>query len=224
MKPWRSNRFWYTTDKKKSASFMFGCAAHLGQPVYVIEQSESGILDPAKVYAARDDGALRRAPATPGRPETVPSWFPVHFSTLLIELRTHPSCAVVLYDGTEHFEPLIYNSTSLIDDAEDYQNDDPPESPRDLTASAASVDPDAAPPGPIGTSAHVPTSAASVVPTRAPPAAPSAPAAKVATLAQAPPPMPIPLAGTFMAKHTPSAKSPAGKRISPSPCPGTMIS
>jgi hypothetical protein len=112
MNAWRSNRHWYADNAHESAAFLFGVSAHLGRPTIVLEQGEGGILDPCKVYAARGkDGSLRRSPASVGKPETVPSWFPIKFAEVLTTLRRDPSaCSVLLYDGEVHFDPLLHGA------------------------------------------------------------------------------------------------------------------
>ena len=61
MRPWRASRYWRSAHKRRFAAFIFGCAAHLERPVYVLERGEGGVLDPLRVYGERDaDGALRR--------------------------------------------------------------------------------------------------------------------------------------------------------------------
>ena len=70
----------------------------------MLEQGEGGILSPCKVYAARGkDGALRHSPASVGKPEMVPSWFPIKFAEVLT---THTEegtlsvlCAAVRWGG-----------------------------------------------------------------------------------------------------------------------------
>ena len=48
MKQWRACGFWRSQDGHKFVSFMFGCAAHLGRPVYVLERADGGgVLDGA---------------------------------------------------------------------------------------------------------------------------------------------------------------------------------
>ena len=111
MKAWRSNRHWYSEDNAhQSTAFLFGVSAHLGRPTIVLEQGEGGILDPCRVYAARNkNDALRRSPARIGKPETVPSWFPIKFAEVLAALMKDPSAySVILYDGEVHFDPLVY--------------------------------------------------------------------------------------------------------------------
>ena len=121
MKPYLAPRFWHSDNAHLSAAFMFGCAAHLQRPTIVFEQSANGILDPSKVYAARDNGLLRTSPAAPHKPETIPSFFPIDFATALVKLRDTPKAySVLLYDGEEHFDALVHTkeiptpSSSLI--------------------------------------------------------------------------------------------------------------
>ena len=113
MKLWRSNRHWLPDNAHESACFLFGIGAQL-RPVIVLEQGEGGILDPCRVYAARDaNGSLRRSPASKGKPATVPSWFPIRFTEVLATLRKDPSaCSVLLYDGTVHFDPILHGDTA----------------------------------------------------------------------------------------------------------------
>ena len=116
MKLWRSNRHWISDNAHESACFLFGLGAHLGRPVIVLEQGEGGILDPCRVYAARDtNGSQRRSLASKakGKPATVPSWFPIKFTEVLSTLRKDPSaCSVLLYDGTVHFDPILHGDAA----------------------------------------------------------------------------------------------------------------
>ena len=108
MKAWRSNRHWYSDDNPhESAAFLFGVSAHLGRPTIVLEQGNGGILDLCRVYAARsEDGSLRNSKS---KPVSVSSWFPIKFADVLTTLKKQPSAySVLLYDGEEHFDPLLH--------------------------------------------------------------------------------------------------------------------
>ena len=81
----------------------------------MLEQGEGGILSPCKVYAARGkDGALRHSPASVGKPEMVPSWFPIKFAEVLTTLKKEPSAySVLLYDGEVHFDPVLHSPAAM---------------------------------------------------------------------------------------------------------------
>ena len=118
MKLWRSNRHWFSDNPHESAAFLFGLGVYVERAVIVLEQGEGGmILDPCKIYAARDgDGALRRSPASPGKPITVPSWIPIKFTEVLTTLQKKPAaCSVLLYDGQAHFDPILYGEEAAAD-------------------------------------------------------------------------------------------------------------
>ena len=109
MKLWRSNRHWYSENPHESSAFLFGIGLHLDRPIIVLEQGKGGILDPCEIYASRQGGALCREPATNGKEETVPSFFPIPFSDVITSLQRAPSAqSVLVYNGTNHFNALLY--------------------------------------------------------------------------------------------------------------------
>ena len=120
MKLWRSNRHWYSENPHESSAFLFGIGLHLDRPIIVLEQGQGGILDPCKIYASRQGDALCREPATNGKAETIPSFFPIPFSDVITSLQRAPSAqSVLLYNGTNHFNALLYGEADdTADDAE----------------------------------------------------------------------------------------------------------
>ena len=137
MKLWRSNRHWFSRDNPhESAAFLFGLGVHVERGVIVLEQGENGILDPCKIYAARDvDGSLRRSPASTFKPATVPSWFPIKFMEVLATLRKGPpaACSVLLFDGSVHFDPILYG------DAADLEVESITSSPKNVSPAPIAV-------------------------------------------------------------------------------------
>jgi hypothetical protein len=120
MKLWRSTRHWYSENPHESSAFLFGIGLHLDRPIIVLEQGQGGILDPCKIYASRQGDALCREPPTNGKAETIPSFFPIPFSDVITSLQRAPSAqSVLLYNGTNHFNALLYGEADdTADDAE----------------------------------------------------------------------------------------------------------
>ena len=100
MAPWRELGYWNTDSAHKFGTFVFGCAAFLKRPVFVLEQSPTvdgvHVLDPLKCYGARVEDSLRRSTAAP---LTIPSWFETTFDELIAALRSGLDCSVLLHDG-----------------------------------------------------------------------------------------------------------------------------
>ena len=109
MKPWLTRGFWDGDDGNKFASFTLGVALHLKRPIAVFERSGKSVLDPARVYGARDaSGALIHSIAKPNAPETVPTYKFKPIADLVKQLRDDPnSCSVIEFDGVKHFDPWL---------------------------------------------------------------------------------------------------------------------
>ena len=106
--PWRENGFWSNGDVNKGAAFQFGVAAALKRPVAALERSGQTILDPCKIYGTRGaDGKLRVAPPSAGKPATVHSWYSLPFDELIELLRRGAVLSVVLFNGSNHFDPIL---------------------------------------------------------------------------------------------------------------------
>ena len=100
LKGFKSLGKWRDRNRRKSTAVMFGFAAHACRTIAVLERSYGGILDPIKLYAARDGGSLVREHARPGKPETVPSWTNATFDALIDMLKTSPDAFSILeYNG-----------------------------------------------------------------------------------------------------------------------------
>ena len=111
MKMWRANHHWLGENPHESAAFIFGLGVSLERQIIVLEQSSAGgIVEPSKIYAAREGGSLLRSKATSGKPECVISWGPISFKEILAKLKTdgQETCSVLLFDGVEHFDPFIF--------------------------------------------------------------------------------------------------------------------
>jgi len=108
MAPWRANAHWATAEAKHSAAFMFSLAAHLERTVIVLEKTPNDtIVDPARAYGMRVDGALRRTPPAPHKQETVPLYFTLALKDLPTVLRAS-ACSLLQYDRAGvHHEPLV---------------------------------------------------------------------------------------------------------------------
>ena len=106
LKKFNNLRHWYDPNKRKSTAVMFGFAAHSGRTIAVLEKAYGGILDPIKLYGARDaSGALVRSIAKAGKAETVPSWTTATFDELIEMLRKAPHRFSLLeYNGFREFQ------------------------------------------------------------------------------------------------------------------------
>ena len=99
---------WKDRDRRKSTAVMFGAAAHLGRQVAVLEKAHGGYLSPVKIYGAREDGALLRTPAQPGKPPHAPSWVNATFDELLVRIEANPDAfSLIKYNGADHFDPFV---------------------------------------------------------------------------------------------------------------------
>lgn len=109
MKSWRKDRFWKSGNGNKFASFTLGVALHLERPIAVVERSGTSVLNPVRVYGARDaSGALIHSIAKPNAPETVPTYKLKPLADLVEQLRAEPkSCSVIEFDGINHFDPWL---------------------------------------------------------------------------------------------------------------------
>ena len=69
------------------ASFLLGVSLELGRPIIVIECAGDRVLNPARIYGARNaNGQLRHSLAKPNAPATVPSWFLMPFEEVITML------------------------------------------------------------------------------------------------------------------------------------------
>ena len=128
--PWKAVRKWRTTpgDETIASAFQFGVAACV-RPTAVLERGTTSgtLLDPCRVYAMMEEGRLRRSPAAPSKPVTIPFWFKLNFADLLERLAIDPTAfSVVLFDRSEwHYSPLVRPedvAPTEVDDAADVGN------------------------------------------------------------------------------------------------------
>eukprot|EP00966_Prymnesium_polylepis_P336318 7391522-Prymnesium_polylepis.1 len=125
--PWKALRKWRTApgDETLASAFQFGVAACV-RPTVVLERGTTPgtLLDPCRAYAMMDGGALRRSPAAPSKPVTIPFWFELPFADLKERLAADPMAfSVVLFDRSEcHYSPLVRPEdvapTELVDAAD----------------------------------------------------------------------------------------------------------
>eukprot|EP00966_Prymnesium_polylepis_P334485 7389864-Prymnesium_polylepis.1 len=110
MADWREPGFWSSAgaNGNRSSSFHLGVALHLERPVAVLERRGKVYNDPARIYGAREDGALYHSPAKPGAPETVPTYKLVPVADLLEMLRARPAAqSLIEFNGMNHFIPWL---------------------------------------------------------------------------------------------------------------------
>ena len=102
LKNWRKSKHW-RGQGNASAAFMLGVALHVQRQVVVLElDAEGNVVDPGRVYAQVDGGAMRRSA------ETIPSFCPVALNEIFEMLRSPARVSLILYDGTCHFDPFSY--------------------------------------------------------------------------------------------------------------------
>ena len=114
MSDWKKSFYWNDANARTSAFFQFGIAALvLKRPVVVIEVAPDPTLylDPVRIYGMRAaDENLCLESAKPGKAESPPAYFMKPIKDVLAMLTASPrSMSVTFYNGTDHFNPILYS-------------------------------------------------------------------------------------------------------------------
>ena len=89
MKSWREPKFYKDTVPHRAAAFFLGLSVSIQRPIIVIEENARGFLiDPARIYGARDDaGKLRQVAGTAVHPAIIPAYTDITFDDIQTLIR-----------------------------------------------------------------------------------------------------------------------------------------
>eukprot|EP00966_Prymnesium_polylepis_P020582 473501-Prymnesium_polylepis.1 len=94
LKDWRNVNHWSALKEHASHStaFQFGVSAALQRPTLVLQEEGSEIVFPAKVYYWKANGE---------------SWASIQTLEEMLLFVERQACSIVLFNGVDHFEPLL---------------------------------------------------------------------------------------------------------------------
>ena len=116
MADWKNLRFWRDEVPRHAATFLFGVAVILRRRIVVIEEDKHGhLIDPARVYGARDqNGALVRAAGTQISPPILPAYTDLNFSDLRARLQAETEAWIQTGHDPKHLShPVRPHSEAL---------------------------------------------------------------------------------------------------------------